>query len=139
MKTILKTCSVEIIVDNFKTNLSMPSETVSTGDMLKSVYDSNNNGIVDNAEKVNDHTVESDVPTDAKFTDTVYDDSELAQVVNGLSENKEDKVNKITAWQITPDDTHYPSEKLVKEEIDNINTEIGDIDTALNSILGREV
>ena len=52
---------------------------------------------------------------------------------------KEDKANKITAWQTIPDDTHYPSEKLVKEEIDSINTEIGDIDTALNSILGREV
>lgn len=32
------------------------------GDMNKSVYDTNNNGIVDNAEKVNNHTVEDDVP-----------------------------------------------------------------------------
>lgn len=43
-----------------------------TGDMLKSVYDTNGNGIVDNAEKVNGHTVASDVPTGAKFTDTTY-------------------------------------------------------------------
>src|SRR5574344_2181110 len=42
------------------------------GDMDSSVYDSNRNGIVDNAEKVNNHTVESDVPANAKFTDTVY-------------------------------------------------------------------
>lgn len=43
-----------------------------SGDMLKSVYDTDNDGIVDNAEKVNNHTVEKDVPSNAVFTDTVY-------------------------------------------------------------------
>lgn len=43
-----------------------------TGDMLKATYDTNDNGIVDNAEKVNNHTVLSDVPSDAVFTDTTY-------------------------------------------------------------------
>lgn len=33
-----------------------------TGDMLKATYDTNANGVVDNAEKVNSHTVEDDVP-----------------------------------------------------------------------------
>ena len=42
------------------------------GDMLKSVYDSDGDGIVDNAEKVNGFTVGTNVPTNAKFTDTVY-------------------------------------------------------------------
>lgn len=42
------------------------------GDMLKSIYDTDNDGIVDAAEKVNGHTVDSDVPVNAKFTDTVY-------------------------------------------------------------------
>ena len=42
------------------------------GDMLKSIYDADNDGIVDNAEKVNNHTVESNVPANAKFTDTIY-------------------------------------------------------------------
>lgn len=45
------------------------------GDMLKSTYDTNNNGKVDtaeNAEKVNGFTVGVDVPADAKFTDTTY-------------------------------------------------------------------
>lgn len=49
------------------------------GDMLKTVYDANDNGIVDNAEKVNSHTVNADVPTDAVFTDTIYNDT----VING--------------------------------------------------------
>lgn len=46
--------------------------TVGTGDMLKSEYDKNGNGIVDNAEKVNGFTVETNVPANAKFTDTIY-------------------------------------------------------------------
>lgn len=43
------------------------------GDMLKSVYDKNGNGIVDNAEKVSGHTVAKNVPEDAVFTDTTYE------------------------------------------------------------------
>lgn len=43
-----------------------------TGDMQKSVYDTNNSGVVDNAEKVNGLTVQTAVPTGAVFTDTIY-------------------------------------------------------------------
>lgn len=57
-----------------------------SGDMLKSVYDIDNDGIVDNAEKVNNHTVLTDVPANALFTDTVYDDTE----VRGLISAKQD-------------------------------------------------
>ena len=46
-----------------------------TGDMTKAVYDTNDNGIVDNAERVNGLTVETAVPVDAVFTDTIYDDT----------------------------------------------------------------
>ena len=52
------------------------------GDMLRSVYDKNNNGIVDNAEKVNGKTVEANVPANAKFTDTLYDDTEVRNLIN---------------------------------------------------------
>lgn len=37
------------------------------GDMNKDTYDANANGIVDNAEKVNNHTVEADVPAGAQI------------------------------------------------------------------------
>lgn len=50
--------------------LLVAAQTV--GDMLKSIYDTDNDGIVDAAEVVNGHTVLSDVPANAKFTDTVY-------------------------------------------------------------------
>lgn len=42
------------------------------GDMLKSVYDSDGDGVVDNAEKVGGFTVGTNVPANAKFTDTIY-------------------------------------------------------------------
>ncbi len=51
------------------------------GDMLKTTYDTNGNGIVDNAEKVNGYTVEANVPAGAKFTDTVYDDTAVKQEI----------------------------------------------------------
>lgn len=57
----------------------------SMGDMTKEVYDTNDSGIVDNAEKVNGHTVESDVPADAQFTDTVYDDTEIRNKLDTLA------------------------------------------------------
>ena len=41
------------------------------GDMLKSVYDKDGNGVVDDAQKVNGHTVEKDVPADALATSRV--------------------------------------------------------------------
>ena len=58
-----------------------------SGDMSKSTYDTNNDGIVDNAEKVNNHTVAKDVPANAVFTDTVYDDTAIQAAVA----NKVDK------------------------------------------------
>ena len=58
-----------------------------SGDMMKTVYDTNENGVVDNAEKVNNHAVYADVPTDAKFTDTIYDDSSINMRVKANTNN----------------------------------------------------
>ena len=53
------------------------------GAMKKSVYDTNDSGIVDNAKKVNGKTVESDVPANAKFTDTTYTAGNGISISNG--------------------------------------------------------
>lgn len=58
--------------------------TGNIGDMTKAEYDTDNNGIVDNAERVNNHTVDIDVPSNAKFTDTVYDDTAITNRVTTL-------------------------------------------------------
>lgn len=57
------------------------------GDMHTDVYDTNKNGVVDNAEKVNGHNVYKDVPSDAVFTDTVYDDTMIKGQVRANMNN----------------------------------------------------
>lgn len=52
-----------------------------TAEDVLSKFDADGDGVVDNAAKVNGHTVGSDVPADAVFTDTAYDDSEMKAAV----------------------------------------------------------
>lgn len=52
--------------------------------MEKSVYDTTNTGVVDNAEKVNGMTVLSNVPANAKFTDTTYTAGNGISINNGV-------------------------------------------------------
>ncbi|VUZ25700.1 Uncharacterised protein [Acetobacterium wieringae] len=70
------------ILDKITTGTKASYDLDNFGDMKKAVYDANENGIVDNAEKVNGHTVESDVPAGAKFTDTTY--AVATQTTDGL-------------------------------------------------------
>lgn len=71
--------------------------TLAGSEMKKSVYDADNDGIVDNAKKINNHTVESDVPANAVFTDTVYDDTAIQAAVSG-------KVDKVTGKGLSTND-----------------------------------
>lgn len=64
-----------------------------SGDMLKVDYDTNGNGIVDNAEKVNNHTVESDVPSNAVFTDTTYTAGTGIDITDGVISNTQTSAN----------------------------------------------
>lgn len=64
-----------------------------SGDMNTAVYDTNVNGIVDNAEKVNNHTVLSDVPANAVFTDTTYSAGTGIDITNGVISNTQTSAN----------------------------------------------
>lgn len=96
------------------------------GDMTKSVYDTNDNGIVDNAEQVNGHTVGIDVPSNAVFTDTVYDDTTLSGRVTTLEGAGyiTKNVNDLTNY-------YLKTEVYNKTEIDTL---VGDIESLLASI-----
>lgn len=59
----------------------------SGGDMLKEVYDKDEDGTVDNAALVNGFTVNKNVPADAQFTDTIYDDTYVRGRVQANSNN----------------------------------------------------
>ena len=71
-----------------------------------------------------------DDPTTLAHWITVQDNSTIDVALNGTSENavqnkvintaldlKEDKANKVTAFQATPDNIKYPSEKLVNDSL----------------------
>lgn len=66
----------------------------SFGDMYKKTYDANGNGIVDNSEKVGGFTVGVNVPANAVFTDTAYNDDAVYAAIG----SKEDKFLKNTAF-----------------------------------------
>lgn len=87
-----------------------------SGDMLKSVYDTNNNGKVDNAEKVNGFTVAKNVPADAIFTDTVYDDTELQAAVAG----KADSATTLAGYGITNAYTKAETDAAITAAINQI-------------------
>ena len=60
-------------------------QLLDTGGLMKlSTYDTNESGVVDNTEKVNNHTVESDVPANAKFTDTTLSAGSGISIINGV-------------------------------------------------------
>lgn len=61
-------------------------KSTADGAMQKNAYDTDGNGRVDDADKVNGHSVESDVPADAVFTDTVYDDYDVKKSVTDEAE-----------------------------------------------------
>ena len=57
-------------------------KSTADGAMAKSVYDADGDGVVDNAKKVDGHTVSKDLPADAKLTDTVYDDTDIKKSIS---------------------------------------------------------
>jgi len=63
------------------------------GDMSKAAYDTNDSGVVDDAEKVNGLTVETSVPTGALFTDTVYNDTPVQNNTTAISNHVADVSN----------------------------------------------
>lgn len=98
----------------------------SSGDMLKSVYDTNNNGIVDNAEKVNNHTVEKDVPSNAIFTDTTY------SAGTGISINNNTISNTITKTSDISNDSGF-----ITKEVNNLTNYT--LKTSTGSLIDLEV
>jgi hypothetical protein len=87
------------------------------GDMLKSTYDTNNNGKVDsaeNADTVNSLTVETAVPAGAVFTDTTY--SALSEFTNDTG--------YITDYTVTEADvtTHQAALSLTESQISDLGS-----------------
>lgn len=66
------------------------------------------------------------------MADSFVNDTGLRRIWGKIKEalaGKEVTSNKVTSWQSTPDNTHYPSEKLVKDGL-NGKANSSDIETA---------
>ena len=86
----------------------------SSGDMTKAIYDTNNNGIVDNAELVSGFSVGCNVPANAVFTDTIYDDTALTGRVSTL-----ENAGYITRSVSDLANYYLKNETYTKQEVDN--------------------
>ena len=75
--------------------------------MKRSVYDANNNGIVDNAEACNGHTVATNVPANAVFTDTTYTAGSGIQISNGVISCTYAKLPQGTNFKDSTSDLYY--------------------------------
>lgn len=84
------------------------------------------------AKKVNGHTVNSDVPENAIFTDTVYDDSELKQSIADIESGKKTvgnsaKVNNHTVNSDVPANAEFTDtvydDTQVREDIGQLKEE----------------
>lgn len=112
-----------------------------SGDMNKSIYDINNSGVVDNAEKVNGLTVQTAVPTGAVFTDTVYDDTGVLKDTDiDISIQRYDVNTVIDSMYVHTDNNFTNTLKSKLDSLSNYTkptsepiSYISGLDSALNS------
>ncbi len=84
---------------------------VGTGDMEKTTYDATGSGVVDNAEKVNNLTVETSVPVGAVFVDTVYDDTLVTEHTTAITDLQTNLDGKLAQ-----DDTLERLDKVISRQ-----------------------
>jgi len=106
-------------------------EAYATENFMKTnIYDTTKNGVVDDAEKVNGHTVEADVPYSAIFTDTVTS-------INGSTGEiaKED----IVALGIPGTEYTHPLTHNASMIVQTISAQIGTAYTVVEADAGKIV
>ena len=108
--------------------------TASSDNMLKAGYDSNDSGVVDNAELVNGLTVETAVPLGATFTDTVYDSTDVdTHILDGTKHFTKESIT-ITESQITDlGDYEIADTTILKDADIGVTVQPYDADTVKDS------
>ena len=80
------------LTDATLTEEGVPAEAKTVGAKLEE----QSSNLTSLSEQLGNHTVKSDVPENAKFTDTVYDDTEVKESIEELSSNLSDKQDLLT-------------------------------------------
>lgn len=57
----------------------------------------------------------------------------ITALVAALTNKFEEKINKVTSWSSTTSDTNYPSEKLVKDSLDSLDSAKQDVSSKVTS------
>ena len=96
------------VTDKQTTTFDGTAETLTTGKAVKSALDTLVNGL--------DAEVTSTDGTNVQVK--VTEENGKITAVNVTTDNTENKGNKVSSWSSTLTDGHYPSEKLVKTELD---------------------
>ena len=80
------------LTDKTLTEEGVPAEAKTVGTKLEE----QSSNLTSLSEQLGNHTVKSDVPENAKFTDTIYDDTEVKESIEELSSNLSDKQDLLT-------------------------------------------
>ena len=85
------------------------------------------------AQEIREHIDNADIHFEiddvTPATDSVYSSDKVDDLLSGkentIGFTPENVTNKVTSFQVTPDDIHYASEKLVKDSLDNKEDTLG--------------
>jgi hypothetical protein len=115
---------------NAGNKLITQADVTGGGDMSKSTYDTDNNGIVDNSELVNNLTVETAVPVSALFTDTLYNDTAIQAEVDLNTAKVTDLVHPLVETAVPTGavftDTLY-NDTAIQAEVDLNTAKVTDL------------
>ena len=87
-----------------------------------------------NASTVNGHTVQSNVPQNAKFTDTVYDDSEIKTAISGKQAKVTGGASTITSSNLTASRALVSNASGKVAVSDVTSTELGYLDGVTSNV-----
>lgn len=92
-----------------------------------------------NAYTVNNHTVNADVPADAKFTDTVYNDTAVRNDITALNNRIDNAISSVTTdtevidIRVGTDGTTYPTAgAAVRGQVTGLKQDLADVDSRLS-------
>ena len=80
------------LTDKTLTEEGVPAEAKTVGTKLEE----HSTSLTALSNQLGSHTVKSDVPENAVFTDTIYDDTEVKESINELNSNLSDKQDLLT-------------------------------------------
>lgn len=127
----LKTVDLKL-TDATLTEEGVPAEAKEVGVRLEA----QSNSLIELSEQLGSHTVKSDVPENAVFTDTVYDDTEIKESISQQSSEMMDI--KMLGWSV-PKDCPIQNEVNENQFVQKVGrVDLGSLNWKYDTIIGHE-